>query len=138
MFGKMKVVLLILTVGLVSVFWLTAATNERAGKVLIKFNEDVSSEQISSLTKELGLVKVKTFAEINVQVFRISSDYSVEEIIKFCSNASIVKYAEPTAEVRAFSNEASPEASNPEPVMAVQAQLAEHRSSREFQRCDLN
>jgi len=34
MFGKMKVVLLILTVGLVSVFWLTAATNERAGKVL--------------------------------------------------------------------------------------------------------
>ena len=73
MFGKMKVVLLILTVGLVSAFWLTAANNERAGKVLIKFNEDVSLEKINSFTKELGLVKVKTFDEINVQVFRISS-----------------------------------------------------------------
>jgi len=69
MFVKMKVVLLILTVGLVSAFWLTAATNERAGKVLIKFNEDVSLEKINSLIKELGLVKVKTFDEINVQVF---------------------------------------------------------------------
>lgn len=128
MFGKMKVVLLILTVGLVSAFWLTAATNERAGKVLIKFNEDVSLEKINSFTKELGLVKVKTFDEINVQVFRISSDYSVEEVIKLCSNASIVKYAEPSAEVRAFSNEASLEASNPETVVAAQAQLAEHRS----------
>lgn len=127
MFGKMKVVLLILTVGLISAFWLTAATNERAGDVLIKFNEDVSLEQVSSLTKELGLIKVKTFDEINVQVFKISSDYSVEEVIKLCSNASIVKYAEPTAEVRAFSKEASPETSNPEPVMAAQAQLAEHR-----------
>ena len=93
MFGKMKVVLLILTVGLVSAFWLNAATNERAGKVLIKVNEDVSLEKINSFTKELGLVKVKTFDEINVQVFRISSDYSVEEVIKLCSNASIVKYA---------------------------------------------
>jgi len=127
MFSKMKVVLLILTVGLVSVFWLTAATNERAGKVLIKFNEDVSLEKINSLTKELGLVKVKTFDEINVQVFTISSDYSVEEVIKFCSNSSIVKYAEPTAEYRAFSSKTSPEASNPEPAMAAQAQLAEHK-----------
>jgi len=127
MFGKMKVVLLILTVGLVSAFWLTAATNERAGKVLIKFNEDVSLEKINSLTKELGLVKVKTFDEINVQVFSISSEYSVEEIIKLCSNSAIVKYAEPSAEYKAFSSKNSPEASNAEPVIAAQAQLAEHK-----------
>lgn len=124
MLRKTKVVLLLTMIGIVSAFLLGALPYEYQKEVLIKFNEDVSSEQISSLTTELGLVKIKTFDEINVQVFKISSDYSVDQVIKLCSNASIVKYAEPSAEFRAFSAEAS----SPEPVMAAQAQMAEHRS----------
>ena len=126
MFGKKKVVLLLMTIGIVSVFLLAVIPYELQKEVLIKFNKDVNSEQISSFANELGLVKVKTFEEIDVQVFKISSDYSVEEVIKLCSNASIVKYAEPTAEFRALSIATNPEASSAEP-QTTQAQVAEFK-----------
>ena len=77
MFGKTKVVLLLMTIGIVAVFLLAVIPYEHQKEVIIKFNKYVNSEQINSFTNELGLVKVKTFEDIDVQVFSISSDYSV-------------------------------------------------------------
>ncbi|MFQ5676286.1 MAG: S8 family peptidase [bacterium] len=124
MFSLMKGMFLAVVLGVLSTLSMAATPSEPSKEVLIKFNEKATLDQINSLTKELGLVKFKTFDEIGVQVFRISSDYSVDEVVRLCSNEAFVAYAEPTATVRASFIEPNPEAIPAEPALAAQAQVA--------------
>ncbi len=103
----------------------TGLTN--AQEVFIKFRKDANLSEINSLTKELGLTRVKSHPEINVDVFRLSEDQSVSEVVQVCSNVSFIEYIEPTHGVRTFSEETAPEPT-PEPVMAQQAEAADFKN----------
>lgn len=96
-------------------------------KVFIKFAPEVSAFKVDSLTQALGLIKVKSLKEINVDVFLVSSDYTVPEVVQLCSNSPYIVYAEPSAQVRAFSSTELAETTEPGPVLQAPAQLAEHK-----------
>ncbi|MFQ5863678.1 MAG: S8 family peptidase [bacterium] len=118
-----KTVLLVLTIGvLTAILVLSASESEKQKEVLIKFRAHAQNSQIDSLSRTLGLTKIKSFKEINVDVFKISSDYSVNEIVTICSNLPFIEYAEPTAEYRAFSTETKSSESSSEPKAAAPAQ----------------
>lgn len=120
---NLKTVLVVLIMLLICAFFVLAASkNERPREVLIKFNSQVHNSQIDSLTAALGLTKINSFSEINVDVFQISSQYSVNDVIQICSTLPYVEYAEPTATVRAFSIEAKPTETAPLPAVATKTQ----------------
>lgn len=119
----------------------SAAQNE---EVLIKFKEDAKTTEIDSLTAVLGLKKVRSIKAIRVEVFEVPQNKPVSDVVKVCSNAAFVEYAEPSKQVGASTgaeavHEAAPAAQNvpegsavgthpePEPVMAVQAETAEYK-----------
>ncbi|MFQ5751059.1 MAG: S8 family peptidase [bacterium] len=123
---KSKLLIVIFAAGLVFTFIILAASEKVPQKeVFIKFVPEAKINQIDSLTSALGLTKVKSLKEINVDVYRISSNYSVNEVVQLCSNLPYVIYAEPTAEVRAFS---IPEKETPPEVVAqVPAEVPEFK-----------
>jgi subtilisin family serine protease len=87
----------------------------------------VQNSQIDSLTSALGLTKIRSLSEINVDVFQTSSEYSVKDVVRITSNSPYVEYAEPTAEARAFSIEAQPTESAASPAAQQKAQVAEYK-----------
>ncbi len=123
-----KLVLVLTICAIIAPNFATGLTN--AQEVFIKFRKDASPSEIDSLTKELGLTKIKSHPEINVDVFKLSSEQSVSEVVKLCSNISFIEYIEPTQSVRAFPEEAaeSPTTPEPEPAMAQQAETADFRA----------
>jgi subtilisin family serine protease len=114
------------------IFVLNASESEKQKEVLIKFSSYAQNSQIDSLTSALGLSKIKSFKEINVDVFKISSEYSVNEVVQLSSSLPFVEYAEPTAEYRAFSIETEPSGTSSEPTASgqaqPQAQVAQYKS----------
>lgn len=68
---------------------------EGSGQILIKFKPEVSKAQVDSLTKKIGLEKVKDFPGISVSLYRIISEITVEETLQKCRDSSIIEYAEP-------------------------------------------
>jgi len=107
-----------------SVILLVGATGvENANQVMIKFNAQANVQEVDSLVSTLGLSKVNSLEDIKVEVFEVSSDYSVQDVVQICSNVSFIEYVEPSALARLRS--APPEAS-PAPATAVQAEVAEY------------
>ncbi len=102
-------------------------SSESQHRVLIKFSENARPDQIDSLTTALGLEKVKSFDEIKVDVFEIKSQYSMSEVIRLCSAAAFVEYAEPSQAARAFAVEEPVAAAPAEEPLAVQAETAEFK-----------
>ncbi|MFQ5824223.1 MAG: S8 family peptidase [bacterium] len=120
---RLKLALIVLTVGVfIALFVLNASESESQKEVLIKFRQQAHISQIDSLTMALGLTKVKSFKEINVDVFKISSEYSVNEVVSICTNLPFIEYAEPTAAVRAFSIETETSETSSEVIAKAQAQ----------------
>ncbi|MFQ5705877.1 MAG: S8 family peptidase [bacterium] len=112
-------------------YQLAKARSETSKEVVIKFHADIQKGPIDSLTAALGLVKIKSMSEINVAVFRISSDYSMEKVVQICSKSPYVEYAEPTARFRvaAIGLQAAEPATAAEAQQSSkqQAQVAEHK-----------
>ncbi len=120
----------VLLIAIVTTF-LVLNASEKQKEVLIKFSTQAQTSQIDSLTEALGLTKIKSLKEINVDVFKVSSDYSVNEVVRICSRLPFVEYAEPTAEYRAFAIEAESSPGSAEAPAAAQtqesAQVAEYK-----------
>ncbi len=96
-------------------------------EVLIKFRPTATAELQEEFINEIGLTEMKRIDEISVRKYKITSDYSVSEVLKLCSNTAFVEYAEPTQAVRASAvTESFNEPGNEEPV-AVQAEPAEFK-----------
>ena len=128
MHHKIKILLSIFFVGLLSTI-LFMGTSEKVTpkEVVIKFSSQATNFQVDSLSNALGLSKIKSIKEIQVDVFKISSDYSVSEVVQMCSSLPYVVYAEPTAQSRASSIAEQPVESNPRPFSPVPAQVAEFK-----------
>ncbi len=75
-------------------------------EVLIKFKKGASTSQVDSLRERLGLVKQKSISELDVSLFKVTSDLSVSEVLAACAAAPIVEYAEPNQTFSASSSSA--------------------------------
>lgn len=104
-------------------------TPERSKEVLIKFKPGAEVAQLDSLTRALGLVKVKRLETIAVDVFEVSSSYSVSQVIELCANLPYVEYAEPTARGRLAASQPPPASPTPEaaPEAPMQAATADFK-----------
>ncbi len=125
--SKTKIFMVTLTLGLLSSYFVANSETTSGKEVLIKFSPQVSQHQIDSLTTALGLTKVKSFQEINVDVYQISSDYSVAQVVQFASNSPYVVYAEPTAEMRALSTETTETVQAAVASSTAQARVPEYK-----------
>lgn len=77
--------------------------NEMSAKpqeVLIKFTPEAAADSVRSLTASAGLVLIKEIKGINVKVYRVPQDQSVDALIKTLSANPNVEYAEPNLTYR--------------------------------------
>lgn len=111
---------------------LSATPEKEQKKVFIKFDPQAKQEQIASLTSKLGLKKVKSIDALQLSLYEVTSDYSVPEVVKLCSNVSFVEYAEPTETVQTFTTEQASMEASPEPpaqpAAAAQAQVSSYKA----------
>ncbi len=70
-------------------------TSDSGREVLIKFKPDAKTEQIKAMSEDIGMQQVKEIKALNVRVFKITSDKSLDEVIKHCKQEPFVEYAEP-------------------------------------------
>jgi len=108
-------------------FWSGMSNSTQRQKVFIKFKPDATQEQIESLTKELGLTKIKAIDAINLNVYRVGTVHTVNEVVRLCSRVSFVNYAEPTETVQALPGETAVAKASAKPASAAQAQVANYR-----------
>jgi subtilisin family serine protease len=123
---KYSVIAVVVNLLIVCVF-LMAFEKQPLKEIFSKFQPEVKADQVDSLTSALGLTKVKSISEINVDVFKISSNMSVSEVVQVCSTLPFVVYAEPSAAVRTFASPVASPRLNPSPAFQPQAQTAEFR-----------
>jgi len=127
MFFKFKPVLCVGVLLLIAGMFVGITANATyQKKVFIKFETDAPQAKIDSLTAQLGLTKLKSIREINLNVYEVAAEQSVEEVVQVCSNVAFVVYAEPAETVQALSAETAA-ASAAEPAPAAQAQVASYR-----------
>lgn len=67
----------------------------KSNEILIKFKAETSDQAIESLIKEFDLIKVKDIKNLNISVFKIPSNVSIEEAVQQCQQSPIIEYAEP-------------------------------------------
>ena len=70
-------------------------------EILVKFKPGVDETQVKALEAEIGLEQVKTIPVLNLRVFKITSQKSLQEAIAACQKMSFVEYAEPNQQYRA-------------------------------------
>ncbi len=111
-----------LFISLTAGWLLLTAGSEAQKEVLIKFSPQVNSQQIDSLSSAWGLSRVKSIKEINVEVFEVASENTINQVVQLASASPYVVYVEPAATVRTMSPE-------PEPTAATQpAPLADYKA----------
>jgi len=71
-------------------------------QVLVKFKTGATASQIDSLSRGLGLAKVKFIQEVGVTLFNVTSRLSVGEVVAACEKSNFVEYAEANQTVAAF------------------------------------
>jgi subtilisin family serine protease len=118
---KKSVLLVVVVIALLAAWQLLIGSGtETAKEVMIKFAPQVSTQQIDSLSTAWGLSKVKSIAEINVEVFQINTAHSVNQVVQLASTSPFVVYAEPSEPVQTMSTErpapASSSAAQPAPL----------------------
>ena len=69
-------------------------------EILVKFNAGVEESRVKALASEVGLEQIKTIPELNLRVFKITSQKSLEEVIAACQTQPFVEYAEPNQKYR--------------------------------------
>ncbi|MCG8606413.1 S8 family serine peptidase, partial [bacterium] len=124
--SKSNVIAVLVSLLIGSIF-LMAFEKQPPKEIFIKFQPEVKPDQVDSLTSALGLTKVKSIDEIDVDVFKVSSSMSVNEVVQICSTLPFVIYAEPSAAVRTFASPVASRSPNPAPTFQPQAQTAEFR-----------
>ncbi len=70
-------------------------------EILVKFKPDIEESRVRALELEVGLQHVKTITALNLKVYKVTSNKSLEEVIAACEKASFVEYAEPNQKVSA-------------------------------------
>ncbi len=69
-------------------------------EILVKFKAGVEESRVKALASEVGLEQIKTIPELNLRVFKITSQKSLEEVIAACQKQPFVEYAEPNQKYR--------------------------------------
>jgi hypothetical protein len=64
-------------------------------EILIKFKTNINPAEIDSLVKEIGLEKIKDIPRIEVTLYKILSELSVDEIIKKYGTNPHIEFIEP-------------------------------------------
>jgi YVTN family beta-propeller protein len=72
-----------------------ATAQPAAAEILVKFKPGVQEAQVQAMQSQIGLQQVKAIPELNLQVFKITSQKSIQEVIDSCQKLSFVEYAEP-------------------------------------------
>lgn len=73
----------------------TSSNGQSGGEILVKFKPEVSHQQADSLITQLGLEKVKDIEKLNISVFKLPANLSVEEAVQKLEQSSLEEYAEP-------------------------------------------
>jgi len=71
-----------------------------ANEVLIKFKPGVPEDSVRALTARLGLEHVRDLRDIGVRVFRTTSRFTTEQVLRACQSDACVEYAEPNSTVK--------------------------------------
>ena len=79
---------------------LSVAEAELSQEILVKFKAGVEDSQVKAMQSEIGLEQIKTIPELNLRVFKITSQKSLQEVIQACQKMSFVEYAEPNQQYR--------------------------------------
>ena len=75
-------------------------TRELSQEILVKFKAGVEDSQVKAMQSEIGLKQIKTIPALNLRVFKITSQKSLQEVIQACQKMSFVEYAEPNQQYR--------------------------------------
>jgi hypothetical protein len=78
----------------------TQTSEGEVGEVIIKFKPGTEEEQIKAMASRIGMFQVKEIKALNLLVFTIPSDKSMEEVIKHCEKETFVEYDEPNQTYR--------------------------------------
>ncbi|NIR51725.1 hypothetical protein GWO43_24425 [candidate division KSB1 bacterium] len=70
-------------------------TSDSGREVLIRFKPDAKAVQIKAMSEDIGMQQVKEIKALNLRVFKITSDKSLDEVIEHCKQEPFVEYAEP-------------------------------------------
>ena len=79
----------------------SVAETELSSEILFKFKAGAEDSQVKALQSEIGLEQIKTIPALNLRVFKITSQKSLQEVIQACQEMSFVEYAEPNQQYRA-------------------------------------
>lgn len=74
--------------------------DEPAQEILVKFKPQVEDVQIRAMESKIGLQQIKTIPALNLRVFKIASQKSLQEVIEACQKMPFVEYAEPNQKYR--------------------------------------
>jgi len=77
-----------------------ALTAPVANEVLIKFKPGVPEDSVRALATRLGLEHVRDLRDIGVRVFRTTSRFTTEQVLRACQSDACVEYAEPNSTVK--------------------------------------
>ncbi len=77
------------------VFNVKPKSNYLEDEILVKFKPSVSFDHVEAIVSSYQTKKVKRIPRINVYVLKISSEYSVEEMVKAFQDNPYVEFAEP-------------------------------------------
>ncbi len=73
---------------------------ELSQEIIVKFKAGAEEVQVKAMQSEIGLKQIKTIPELNLKVFKITSQKSLQEVIQACQKLSFVEYAEPNQQYR--------------------------------------
>ena len=73
---------------------------ELSQEIIVKFKAGAEEVQVKAMQSEIGLKQIKTIPELNLKVFKITSQKSLQEVIQACQKMSFVEYAEPNQQYR--------------------------------------
>ncbi|MFQ5677407.1 MAG: hypothetical protein ACE5G1_16075 [bacterium] len=76
------------------------AEAELSREILAKLKAGAEDSQVKAMQSEIGLKQIKTIPELNLRVFKITSQKSLQEVIQACQRMSFVEYAEPNQQYR--------------------------------------
>ncbi len=71
-----------------------------SNEVLIKFKPGVPEDSVQALASRLGLEHVRDLHEIGVRVFRTTSRFTTEQVLRACQSDACIEYAEPNRTVK--------------------------------------
>ncbi len=75
-------------------------TQAEQQELIVKFKSDVNQAQRTALETRIGLEKVKDISTLNMTVYRVTSEKSVEAAVRACEQEPYVEYAEPNREYK--------------------------------------